>query len=236
MLLTHAPDFEHGTLEQYALGDCRCRPCAKAKTDHSARTAGIKADFGLTTYVDAAAVRAHVFTLIADDFDERQIAKLAGVSTTAVDRLLHRFGYRPPTQRMHRDTAARLLAVSPGHERRDLVDATGTRRMLQSLTTRGFPKHLLAARVGTSERGLTELLHCTVPISAVIARKAAGTYAELHNADPAAYGITDAAAAVVRTNAARHGFHPPEAWAPGTINDPNAAPIHTAEPALATAP
>jgi hypothetical protein len=125
----------HGTRARYVLGPdiddnpgkgCRCDNCREANAEYererSRRLAMEKWHPERARWVDAAPVRKHVRSLMAsktgatDGVGLKRIAKLSGVSGGALWKLVYGKrrpdGSRIPSQRIHRDTAAKLLAVS----------------------------------------------------------------------------------------------------------------------------
>ena len=150
----------HGTRARYVggpdengrPGGCRCASCTEGNRLDHAHRARMKLYGRWQPYVDAAPAREHVRALSAAGVGWKRAAKLAGVSTGSMSRLLFGGpGDRLPSRRIRPETERRLLAVritpaalSPGAR----VDATGTRRRLQALVACGYSKSRLAARLG----------------------------------------------------------------------------------------
>ena len=93
----------------------------------------------------------------------RRVADLSGVPHGSLTKLLHgdpRTG-RPPSRRIRPATEAALLAVAPtvgNVAPGTVIDATGTRRRLQALLTRGWPQAHLAHLLGRRRNNVGRLL------------------------------------------------------------------------------
>lgn len=125
----------HGTATRYVWGPdatgtegkgCRCRECraarAKAERDRKKRKAMEEFHPERALWVDAGPVRKHVRSLMAskrggtDGVGLKRIARVSGVSQGALWKLVYGKrrddGSQVPSKKIHRDTAARLLAVT----------------------------------------------------------------------------------------------------------------------------
>lgn len=126
---------QHGTNARYVWGPdetdtpgkgCRCSDCraARAKAEGARKKRKAMESFHpeRALWVDAKPARAHVRSLMAskrgatDGVGLKQIVKVSGVSHGSISRLVYGKrrpdGTRIPSKRIHRDTAAKLLAVT----------------------------------------------------------------------------------------------------------------------------
>lgn len=180
---------------------------------------------GLWTDARLIAVRAHVRALLArPGVCAPHIADAAGVHISVVYKL-----NREETRSIHPVYGEALLAVTEGEcVRRQLranplakVDGTGTRRRLQALAVDGWDAERLAVLCGIhpteirrhrrGDRGLIRAVH-------------RDTIRDLYDkiqsqVDP--QGDSDRA----RKHARVRGYLPPECWADGDIDDPQAEPL-----------
>jgi len=181
------------------------------------------------SFVDAEPVRKHVQDLRDAGMGTRTIAAAAGISRTALGRLINGSLYRGsgPTKRMHRRTADAILAiaiptaphlrVAPGH----LVDAIGTVRRGQALVAFGYPRSHIAARLGLTPANATHLFKdSTQHVRAATAAKMAALFCELENRP----GISLRA----RREGKRNKWPVPMQW-DDDIDMPSAAPQTTAK-------
>lgn len=150
----------HGIRAKYVHEGCRCQQCRRATAEYEKRRVRRNA-YGLSPWVDAEPVRAHVRSLMSsgvganDGMSYKRIASLAGVGNGTVGRLLYgRAGKRAhgPSKRIHKDIAAKLLAV----KERDLaggalVDARQTWEMVEELTSFGMSRASIARTIGKKD-------------------------------------------------------------------------------------
>ena len=142
------------------------------------------------SFVDAEPVRKHVQDLRNAGMGTRTIAAEAGISRTALGRLINGSLYRGsgPTKRMHQRTAEAILTiavpavphlrVAPGH----LVNAIGTVRRGQALVAFGYPRSHIAARLGLTPANATHLFKdSTQHVRAVTAAKMAALFDKLES-------------------------------------------------------
>jgi len=218
----------HGTLTGYIIHKCRCRPCRAANNGYSARVRRLRAYGRWQPLVDAQPVREHLRLLAAHGIGARRAARLAGVPTTTIQRLLHGSTNppRPPTRRMRPAAAARILALRPTL---DLLadgartNATGTHRRIHALAAAGWPLSALATRLGADRYATRRILRAH-QVSARTARTVAALYDQLWDQDPLTRGVLKTSAARARALASRNGWPPPAAWDDDTIDDPAARP------------
>ena len=161
-------NHQHGTRACYVLDRCRCEPCSKANSDAETERVRLKAYGRYHKYVDAHPVRLHLAELAAYGIGLKQVAKLSGVSTGTLSKLVfgvydstgtgggrHGSGelIRPPSRRVLRRTAERVYAVEPipanlgsgqiDHERTPLA-----RTHLRALVALGWSMSELGRRLG----------------------------------------------------------------------------------------
>lgn len=144
---------DHGTYARYTVGRCRCDDCRRANREYERvrvrRRLAEKYGTVEPVYVDAAEVRAHVHALMAAGMGYRLIGDTAGISYSIVSRLL-RYDASRPGRRLHRDTAAKLLAVQPSIADGRLVSAEATGRKVRALVALGYSRADLARRIGVA--------------------------------------------------------------------------------------
>lgn len=202
----------HGTRSSYVRG-CKCADCRAANTRY-AKLAKYRSDRGISTLVDAAPVRAHLELLRANGVGKRTIAQRAGVAQTVVNRLIG-IDHSRPAQRVHPNTARKLLAVTLD----DLADGQtvpgiGTQRRLQALVAIGWTQAALAARIGWTLGNLNALVHGRRDVAAATHRLVADLYDEL--------SMRPGPSQRARNLAARRSWAPPLAW--DDIDNPNEQP------------
>ena len=218
----------HGTLARYVAHKCRCEPCRAASRTYALRVHRLKAYGKWQPYVDAQPVRDHLAMLADHGIGWMRAARIAGVPTGSVSKILYgtRNPQRPPSRRVRPETADRILAVRPTLDLladNATTDATGTRRRIQALMTRGFTQSYLALRVGANPSNFRKSFD-NAKVRARTARTVAALYDELWDADPAAYGISTQGSRYARTVARQNGWAPPAAWDDSAIDDPAAVP------------
>ena len=88
-----------------------------------------------------------------------------------------------------------------------VVDAAPARRMLRHLAAQGFHAAFVADRIGMARNGVIAIRSGTrATVHPYTARTIARLHAELHNADPVAYGITPRSAKRTRSLPRRRGW------------------------------
>ncbi len=76
---------DHGTRACYVVDKCRCAPCTEANRAYVAHAKQAVAP----PYVDAKRARHHITTLMAAGFGLKAQAKAAGVSATALSKIVY---------------------------------------------------------------------------------------------------------------------------------------------------
>lgn len=220
----------HGNAK-YHLEKCRCPICCKAARDYENNRYRAIAYGRWQPFVDAEPVRQHVRALGEFGIGWIRVAKLAGVSTGGVSKLL--YGDRPrglaPTKRVRPDTALKLLAVEPILENlgdRTTINGTGTRRRLQALVCAGWTQSELARRLGMNRANFSRtIVSSLVEVATVKAVRA--LYDELWRVDPVTAGVPEFRAAAARLIAVSNRWAPIGAWDDDRIDDPDAFPDWT---------
>ncbi|MEU1088898.1 hypothetical protein ABZ401_19040 [Streptomyces sp. NPDC005892] len=216
----------HGTNAKYHLEACRCLPCSNAAAEYDRSRRRAIAYGRWRPFVDAEPVRAHVRELGEAGIGWIRVAKLAGVSTGGVSKLLYGDGPRNlgPTRRMRPHVALALLAVEATLDNmgaRVPIDGTGTRRRLQALVVKGWPQSELARRLGVGRANFGRtIVSNLIQVSTVRATRV--LYDELWRVDPVNQGIPAHRANAARRTAAKRQWAPIGAWDDDTIDDPGA--------------
>lgn len=175
-----------------------------------------------STWVDAEPVRAHIRALRAAGVGNR-VLRAAGVSHNSITYILHGRGGRPPTSRVKRETAEKILAIPVPHSRFEYsptgltVDAVGTMRRLRALVAYGYTQSDLCARVGQSP---TWCSYVVTGRAKRVRADAAHAVAELFDQLQMVPG-TDRRS---RKLAQQKGWLPPLAWDEDRIDDPTYTP------------
>ncbi len=180
-------DHQHGTHACYVLDRCRCLPCSAANATYESTRARRHAYGRFDTYVDAQPVRAHVEHLIASGIGLKRIAEVAGVAYSSLGKLIYGTATSPPSGKVTRPTADRVLAVSvtlntyaPGA----VVPNVGTKRRLQALMAVGWSQSALARGIGMELRNFNHLVHGQRAVTAKNARAVADLYDRLWDQRP----------------------------------------------------
>lgn len=213
----HVGDRKPGNINAYRHDSCRCYPCCHAWAAYDKRR---KAD-GWQPYVDAGPAREHIAQLMASGVPVTTIARRAGVSLNGLNGI--RGVGVPQTARVRTELAARILAIRPEVDiigAHGYFESTGTYRRLRALQAKGFPKSLLARRLGTRYLDLDEQRMVRPAFADAVRR----LYDELWDADPERLGLRPCAITVARTRAAAAGWALPIEWDDDEIDDPTAQP------------
>jgi hypothetical protein len=158
---------------------------------------------------------------------------------SSLQHLMYGRGMFGPGRQVRRETAELIMGYWPALE--DIpdgsrVDPTGTRRRVQALATRGWPRHWMGVQIGMTATWFKKALNHDM-VTARLAREVAALYDEWWNKDPLEYGLTAQSVDRVKADAARAGWHGPLAWDDDTIDDPKAAPqVDAARPAASDGP
>lgn len=206
----------HSTRAAYVHDQCRCPGCTAANTAasnemHRARTFG-----RWQPYIDAEPARAHIQALRSEGVGVDQIAKLAGLSSSHVRGLIYPSAQgKPPFQKVRRETAMRIMAVSVDVTSRaanSRIDATGTRRRLQALIAVGWTQAWLARDLGRSPTNLRRSMTSDA-VTTRTAQLVSDMYERLWDAEPPDQLASQRRASeTARAQAARQAWLPPLAW------------------------
>lgn len=226
-------DRDHGTRAKYVVEKCRCKPCKQANRREENHRTRQQAYGQWQPYIDAEPVRQHVRALEAYGIGWKGVARLAGVSTGCVSKLLYGDPKRnmAPSKRILPKNAAKILAVKATPENLGggaAVEGAGPRRRLQALVAGGWPQTQLASRLGMNPGNFNMLLHAEgAEVRAATARAVTALYEQLWRADPFEHGVTRQAVSRARNQARANGWAPVGAWDDDTIDDPAAFPDWT---------
>lgn len=103
--------------------------------------------------IDSAPTIKHVLWLREQGLKRDQIAMAASVGTATIGRLCY---YKPA--KVHKDTAARILAVKPtSTPLSGMHDSIPTTRKIQALVAIGWPKPTIAAMVGVTQATINSI-------------------------------------------------------------------------------
>lgn len=223
----------HGTYAAYTLDSCRCLPCCAAASEYNRKLARDNA-YGRARLIDATPAREHVQGLRAAGMGLRWIAERSGVSHGALSKLVYGASGRPPSARIDKDLAARLLAV-----RADVdtlaggatTPAVGVVRRVQALAVLGWSVAQVCARAGVDRQAVDAVLGgARARISVRHARAIRAVYEDLWDtAPPETNQREKIAASRSRSRAAAARWAPPAAWDDADLDDPHGRP---AMPAL----
>lgn len=177
-----APDSNraHGSRAKYVIEGCRCRPCTAANLAYNKELAART----VPTMVDAGPVRAHIEKLARQGVGFKTVARLAGVAVSSVGKVLYGVpaAGKPPSARVRRETAEKVLAVTADQAAgAQLVAATETWQLLEDLLAQGFTKGYLARQLGARTPAL-QLRRDTVLAST--AHKVRGLHRRLSGTTP----------------------------------------------------
>lgn len=161
-------NHQHGERATYVLDRCRCIPCAEANTATANERTRLKAYGRYHKYVNAEHVRAHMADLAAYGIGLKRVAKLSGVSTGTLSKLV--FGVYPntgtgggrngpgdrirePSRRVLRSTAEKVYAIEAvpanlGAGQKDHERTPTARLHLRALVALGWSQSKLATRLG----------------------------------------------------------------------------------------
>lgn len=220
----------HGNAK-YHLEHCRCLACRTAARDYDNNRRRAIAYGRWQPFVDAEPVRQHVRALGEFGIGWMRLARLAGVSTGGVSKLL--YGDRPrqlaPSRRVRPETALKLLSVQPTLDNlgdRTTIDGTGTRRRLQALVYAGWTQSELARRLQVNRANFARTIDSGL-VEVATLKAARVLYDGLWRIDPTTAGVPAHRATAARQIATSRGWAPIGAWDDDQIDDPAARPDWT---------
>lgn len=220
-------NHQHGTYACHVLDKCRCLPCCYARSVYDLNRQKRNA-YGRSNLVDAEPIREHVAALMAAGVGLKTIVARSGISQGAMWKLVYGKNGNPPSRRVTRANADRLLVLKP--DDRTLladgarVDSTGTRRRLQALACLGWSIGRFSTETGIDRQALDQAL-TGGEVTARTARSVAAAYDRLWD-QPAPATDHREKISVSRTinRAKAAGWASPLAWDDDTIDDPDARP------------
>jgi hypothetical protein len=188
-------------------------------------------------FVDAEPVRQHLKDVMATGMPIWAVCEQLGLPhESSLQHVLYGRGDYGPGQQVRRETAELVLGYWPSLE--DFpdtarIDPTGTRRRVEALAVLGWSRAQIARQIGMGETAFKKACH-KERVTARLARQVAAVYDTWWNQNPTDHGISANAAARVRADATRSGFHGPLAWDDDTIDEPTALPLTDANAPVAT--
>lgn len=224
----HPIHHQHGTYVAYTLDHCRCTDCATASAAYE-RARVRRNAYGRSNLTDATPVREHIATLTAAGIGLKQITRHTGINGGVMSKLVYGIpGQRPPSRRVLKTTAAKILALNPNDPSLVAdgarIDATGTRRRLQALGTLGWSIQSLALIAQLDRQRLDGAMRGR-PVQGDTRRAVTTLYEHLWNVPaPTTTKGAKISAARAQGRAQREGWAPPLAWDDETIDDPAATP------------
>lgn len=155
--MIHECDYHPPSSACYQRHKCRCEGCRREQSRY-AKHRRVKTAQGLNDLVDAQPARLHVLRLMEMGMTHGTIATNAGMVNSGLQALLGIKINGNRTKRLHRRTAAQILAVTytPAIGT-TFTDPTGSRRRLQDLALRGFSSSDLSISCGVQSHTLTEV-------------------------------------------------------------------------------
>lgn len=155
--MIHECDYHPPSSSCYQRHKCRCEGCKREQSRY-AKHRRVRNAQGLNDLVDAQPARLHVLRLMEMGMTHGTIAINAGMVNSGLQSLLGIKINGNRTKRLHRRTAARILAVTytPAIGT-TFTDPTGTQRRLQDLALRGFSSIELSKLCGVQYHTLTEV-------------------------------------------------------------------------------
>jgi hypothetical protein len=220
------PLADHGTTARAkgrpsaGIPGCNCRPCRDAGNRYDKRRRYLNAT-GRTLTLPVEPIAQHLDTLFANDAGWVQLAAITKTSQSSLSRIRRRL---QPV--VHRDVAARILAVQPGDAapagRR--VPAAGAVRRIQALMSLAHSVKDISAASKVEHSTISDLLNNDRD---TITR---------HVADRIAHGYRTLAptrgnSARSRNRAARNNWRDPQYWEDtDRIDDPNFDPDKADQP------
>ena len=205
---------------------CPCDACRAIRTQQVTRWR-LRSQQGVTFWMDAEPVRAHVLHLVkVYGMPDKAIAAQVGVGRWVLRSLFWGNNGRPPSQRVVAEHGRRLLTarfdldVIPATS---LVNSTGTQRRIQGLAVAGYGGSEVARRLGKLPPNLHRLMRSPA-VTAGLARAVRDLANELETVPPPSGDRFERGAIVkARRHAAHHGWVALAAW--DDIDNPEAKPV-----------
>jgi hypothetical protein len=219
----------HNTITCYTDYRCRLPQCVERYREWDRARYRAKANGEPSRYIDAEPVRQHLLKLYAADLSINAIAASTGLTYLAVRGFTHHeYGNRRARrQRCTRETAAKILAITPDNITSGRIDSTGTIRRVQALVAKGFPLERIAPHAGLSVNNMSALLQRETVLAST-ARKVAEAYELLQNQAPARHGVDKRNVSRARKRAAANRWPDTKYWATrmDVIDDPHFEPLY----------
>lgn len=207
---------EPGSAACYSRHACRCDDCRA-----SAVRARKRSDAGLSGFVDAAPVRAHIKRLLHTGWTPHAIATAAGLASAA-----HVIYILNHAKRTRSSVAARVCTLR-GHTS-GITNSAGMVRRIHALVAVGWSTRDMSDRLGLSRTAVHHWTDRKIATPSTAARVRA-LYDEMWDQQPHAdTPERRRTIARMRTIARRNGWPPPLAWddgyGPHGIDNPDATP------------
>lgn len=219
----------HDTLTCYSDYGCRLPDCVDRYRAYERARYKAQAEGTWQPFVDAEPVRAHLQQLYAKGVTIHQVAMASGLTYSSVRSFTHHaYDYkRPRRQRVTRETADKLLAITPDNLSTGRIDCTGTRRRIHALVAIGWPLERIAPHAGLSPDNMTSLTRRDTVLAST-ARAVAAAYEQLRHQQPAKHGIDRRNITRAKNRAAANRWAPPSYWADrmDVIDDPHFEPMY----------
>ena len=220
---------QHGTHAAYVLDRCKCVPCAAANSRYESDRLRRNA-YGRSNLVDAEPVRQHIANLSEQGVGLKQITRLTGISGGVIAQIVYGITRadgtrRPPSVRVRRDTATKILAVTTQDRAlASRVDPVGTTRRLQALIALGWSVRRLADDHQLDRQALDRAL-AGAPVLARTAAAVRVMFDAIGDRRPPETTPLERAAASRARNVARaHRWPSPADWDDDDLDDPYSPP------------
>ncbi|HEY9408878.1 MAG TPA: hypothetical protein VIP77_04795 [Jiangellaceae bacterium] len=204
----------HGTRACYVLDRCRCLPCTQANSAAETDRERQKLYGRYDKYVDADPVREHMAALAAYGIGLKQVAKLSGVGTGTLWKMIYGRTGNPPSKRVLRTTAERVYAVKaiPANLGTRVIDprSAEARAKLRSLVALGWSISELGRRLGMHVSNAAPVFSSDRPMKRSTVEAALALFEELSMTKPPETNKTERYTATrARNHAKAHGWLKP---------------------------
>lgn len=139
----------HGTHACYVLDRCRCLPCSRSNARYERSRAKWLAGVVPHPLVEAEPARQKALELMDGGMSLKRIAKVSGVAQSSLGKLVYGIPTqgRPPSKKVHRETAAKILDCPLDVADGARVDGREARRIVAELVKRGWWKAEISRRI-----------------------------------------------------------------------------------------
>jgi hypothetical protein len=216
------PAPHHEKLTCYTDYRCRRPECVERYRTWDNDRARAHADGTWDNLIDAEPVRLHLTQLDAAGVGTYSVATLTGLGYKIVRGITGPYCGEPRRRRVAPETAAKILAISPGDRLPPTVDSLGSRRRVQALVAIGWPSLHTARRAGVDPTNRTVILN-RKQIRRITAERFEAAYEDMCRRRPANHGVSRTSIKRAKLQARANRWAPPKYWAafPGAIDDPH---------------